>query len=123
VDENVPTSVGQFLRAQGFATEQVRDVLAPGTPDPILAVLAENRGWVVITMDRHFDTLVKRVPEGGKARFRRVGRITLHCNPARAAARIELAMPHINLEWKLLRGATDQRMMLVIRDSNFAIER
>jgi predicted nuclease of predicted toxin-antitoxin system len=116
-------SVRRALRDRGYRAEDARDVLAAGTSDVVLAALAERQGWVIVTMDRHFDALVKRVPDSGKTRFRRAGRITLHCNEAHAARRVEVAMPHIELEWELLKDATDQRMLLVIRDSNLTIDR
>jgi predicted nuclease of predicted toxin-antitoxin system len=73
IDENVPNSVAEFLAERGHDVRFVRDLFPAGTPDPVIATIGDRLSAVVVTWDRDFERLVKRIPEGNRARFRRLG--------------------------------------------------
>jgi predicted nuclease of predicted toxin-antitoxin system len=89
IDENVPTSVVDLFIARGHRVQLVRDVLPAGTPDPVVAKVGDQISAIVVTWDRGFDQLVSRVPIGGKAAFRRLGRISFSCDPVKARRLLE----------------------------------
>lgn len=90
VDENVPQEVTDFLRARGHTVFTVGEHLAKSSPDPLLTTIAEELGLVVVTFDRDFRRLIRRLPRGsGRAVPRRAGRISLTCDETEARARIE----------------------------------
>jgi predicted nuclease of predicted toxin-antitoxin system len=80
IDENVPDSVAQIFIERGHEVRFVRDLFPAGAPDPVIAAIGDRLAAIVVTWDRDFETLVRRVPEGNRARFRRLGRISFRCN-------------------------------------------
>ena len=83
IDENVPLSVAQVFVDRGHDVRFVRDVLAAGSPDPVVAIVGDRLSAIVVTWDRDFERLVSRVPEGNRRRFRNLGRISFRCNEVR----------------------------------------
>jgi predicted nuclease of predicted toxin-antitoxin system len=79
-DENVPNSVAEFFVERGHNVPFVRDLFPAGTPDPVIATIGNQLSAIVVTWDRDFEQLVRRIPEGNRARFRRLGRISFRCN-------------------------------------------
>jgi predicted nuclease of predicted toxin-antitoxin system len=76
IDENVDDAVGHFLRERGHRVAFVRDILAGGIADTVIAVLGNEDSAIVVTHDKDFKGLVRRAPEGIRQRFRRLGRIS-----------------------------------------------
>jgi len=62
VDENLPRSLAPSLQAVGFETEDVRDQGLRGRPDTEVLSLSVSRGWVLVTSDLGFGSLVRSVP-------------------------------------------------------------
>jgi predicted nuclease of predicted toxin-antitoxin system len=89
IDENVPNSVAEFLASRGHDVRFVRDLFPAGTPDPVIATIGDRLAAIVVTWDRDFEDLVKRIPEGNRARFRRLGRLSFRCNEVRGRQLIE----------------------------------
>src|SRR5690606_16766681 len=89
IDENVPNSVARLFSERGHDVRYVRDLLPGGTPDPVIATVGDRLSAVVVTWDRDFERLVKRIPEGNRTRFRRLGRISFRCNEVRGRALLE----------------------------------
>ena len=89
IDENVPDSVAQLFVERGHDVRYVRDLFPAGTPDPVIATIGDRLAAVVVTWDRDFESLVRRVPEGNRARFRKLGRISFRCNETRGRALLE----------------------------------
>lgn len=81
MDEMVPESVVRFFRERGHDVFLVREALLPSTPDPLVVLAADKNSLVVVTWNKkHFNALVKRAPEGNRARFRRAGMIVFSCS-------------------------------------------
>ncbi|HET9226578.1 MAG TPA: DUF5615 family PIN-like protein [Thermoanaerobaculia bacterium] len=59
VDENLPRSLAPSLHAAGFEAEDVRDQGLRGRPDTEVLSLAISRGWVLVTSDLGFGSLVR----------------------------------------------------------------
>lgn len=117
IDENVPQSVAQLFIERGHDVRYVRDLLAAGSPDPVVAIIGDRLSAIVVTWDRDFDSLVSRVPAGNRNRFRRLGRITFSCNEAQGRVRLERYITMIELEYELAQSNPDFRMIVQIQDN------
>lgn len=54
LDANLPRSAKSVLEGQGFDVVDVRDILPPATPDPIVYDRAKREGRLLITRDHDF---------------------------------------------------------------------
>ncbi|MEQ8330679.1 MAG: DUF5615 family PIN-like protein [Longimicrobiales bacterium] len=118
IDENVPNSVAQFLEDRGHDVRFVRDLFPAGTPDPVIATIGDRLSAVVVTWDRDFERLVKRVPEGNRARFRRLGRISFRCNEVRGRELIERWIDMIEFHYQRALEQPDLRMLVQIQENS-----
>ena len=119
IDENVPESVTDFFRERGHSVQLVRELLLSGTPDPIIAAVADRMGAVVVTWDRDFNRLIQRVPKGGRGAVRRAGRISFSCNEARGRARLESVIESIEFEYERSRRVGTKRFIVSISETTF----
>lgn len=117
IDENVPSSVARFLAERGHDVRLVRDLLPAGSPDPLIAVVGDRLSAIVVTWDRDFEKIVKRVPEGNRSAFRKLGRISFRCNEAKGRELIERWIEHIEFHYQQALRAKDFRMILQVQDS------
>ena len=122
IDENVPVSVGRFLEARGHEVRWVVDLFPAGTPDPIIATLGDQMAAMVVTWDRDFDALVKRIPDGNKARFRSLGRISFKCAEPRGVALLERWIDHIEFHYRATcaRGG-DSRLIVLVSEGGLRL--
>ena len=123
VDENVPDSVARFLAGRGHHVELVRDRLGQMTPDQYVAWVGDELGAIVVTMDRDFKQIVARVPHGGRARLKSLGRISLRCRESRALARLQDFIEDIELEYERLQSRSDARLIVEINETSYRIVR
>ena len=115
VDENVPRSVATFLQDRGHDVRFVTHLLAAGAADPIVASAGDQLAAIVVTWDRHFDALVEKVPRGGKARFRRLGRISFRCKETQGRVQLERWIEYIKLHHRRTRQGSGDRMIAEIQ--------
>jgi predicted nuclease of predicted toxin-antitoxin system len=115
IDENVPESVTTFLRERGHDVRHVRDLFLPGTPDPVIASGADRIGAIVVTWNhRDFKKLAARVPKGGAAALRRLGRINCRCPEPQGRARVEQVIDVIEGEYERAQMRRDKRLLIEI---------
>ena len=120
IDENVPDSVARFFEARGHEVLYVRDLFPAGTPDPVIATMGDRVSAIVVTWDRDFDRLVRRmIPSGSREKFRRLGRITFSCNEVNGVKRLEQWIDHIELHYSKAQQSSDVRMMVQIQENGF----
>lgn len=117
IDENVPNSVAQVFVDRGHDVRYVRDLFPAGTPDPVIATIGDRLAAIVVTWDRDFERLVKRIPEGNRARFRRLGRISFRCNEVRGRQLLIKWIDHIEFHYERAHEQPDIRMMVQIQES------
>lgn len=123
IDENVDDAVGYYLRERGHRVGFVRDLFAGGIEDAVIAVLGNEDSAIIVTHDKDFKGLVKRVPEGTRQRFRKLGRISLQCREPRAKRRIEDLIESIEFEFLQVNKRSDQRFIMVITETSFQVIR
>ena len=71
LDENVPLSIGAFLRDMSFDVLHAKEVEMLGASDDHIMELARHEGRALITFDKHFANLVLYPPNthGGLFEF------------------------------------------------------
>lgn len=117
IDENVPNSVAEFLASRGHDVRFVRDLFPGGTPDPVVATMGDKLSAIVVTWDRDFDKLIRRIPAGNRARFRNLGRLSFRCNEVRGRALIEQWIDHVEFHYEQVTRAGRGRMIIQIQES------
>lgn len=123
LDENVPNSAKKFLESTGYDVEFIRDLLPEGSVDPLVAFVAEDQKSVLVSHDGDFQKIAPRIPNGQKARFKKLSRIWLRCNEFQSAQRLEKAMSLIATEFEIAEASADKRMQIWIGNSYIRTER
>ena len=72
---------------------------------------------IVVTWDRDFDQLVRRIPEGNRAKFRRLGRISFRCNEVRGRELLAKWIGMIEFHHARAMEEPDIRMLVQIQES------
>lgn len=119
IDENVPDSVARFFAERGHEVRYVRDILPAGTADPVIAAIGDRLSAIVVTWDKDFDRLVSRIPEGNKARFRRLGRISFRCSEPNGLTQLKRWIGHIEMLYADALEQDDFRMIVQIQENAF----
>ena len=115
IDENVPNSVGEYFKSRGHEVHLVRERLPAGTPDPVVAVIGDRLSAIVVSWDRDFENLVRRVPHGNRNKFRRLGRISFKCNETQGRAILEKWIDLIEMHYEQCIDEPDFRMIVEIQ--------
>jgi Domain of unknown function (DUF5615) len=102
-----------MLRDAGHEVVFLREQLAPSSPDPLVAAVAEMNGAILVSLDSDFSRLAARVPTG-KMRFKKLSRVGLKCDEPKAAARMKSALSLIQHEWDVAQESADKRMIVEI---------
>jgi predicted nuclease of predicted toxin-antitoxin system len=123
LDENVQQSIADFLRSRGHEIHLVREALAPGTSDSDLSRVGDLLGLIVVTWDRDLKRLAKRAPRGERQKYRRLGRISLRCNQARALSRVQQVIESIEFEYEQIQKHSDKRLFVEITETSFTVIR
>lgn len=121
IDENVPKSVADFFASRGHTVQYVRDLLPAGTADPVVARIGDRLSAIVVTWDRDFDSIVKRVPDGNKTAFRQLGRISFRCSEPKGRALLERWIPMIELHYAQALTKPDFRMIVQVQESGLKL--
>ncbi|HZL60079.1 MAG TPA: DUF5615 family PIN-like protein [Stellaceae bacterium] len=123
IDNNVPDSVAEKFKARGHKVELVRDILPADSPDQLIAAVGDQERAILVTGDRDFRQIAKRIPIGSKGRFRKLSRISIECYEPRAAARVAEEMDVIELTYSQAQKTADKRIFIVIQDRGIKINR
>jgi predicted nuclease of predicted toxin-antitoxin system len=121
VDENVPNSVATFFASRGHTVQFVRDLFPASTPDPVIARIGDRLSAIVVTWDRDFEKIVKRVPEGNRAAFRKLGRISFRCNEVKGRALLERWIALVETHYEQCLAERDFRMIVQIQESGLKL--
>src|SRR5262249_3669406 len=117
-------SVTIFLRERGHDVRHVRDLALAETPDPIIAAAGDKLGAIIVTWNhRDFKTLAARIPKGGAAAFRRLGRINFRCDESKGRYRVEQVIESIEVEYEMAQKRGDKRVMIEVLTNSFRVIR
>ena len=120
-DQNVADSVGNFLLLSGHGLTRLRTVMPTTTKDPVIAVACSQAGQVLVSHDRDFRGVGKRL-QVTRADFNlRLHRIHLGCPEPMAMKRVAEALSLIESEWLLVQP--DRPMQIEIRPDSIRTRR
>jgi predicted nuclease of predicted toxin-antitoxin system len=119
----MPASVANVLQTRGHECILLTDVLPPDSPDIVVAKIAELNDCILVTQDKDFKQIARRIPNGAKAGVSRLSRISLQCETPMCAARVEAAMSFIELEWEIAQASADKRMLIHIGTNSMRTSR
>ena len=125
IDQCVPESVAGVLESHNQEVVRLREKIAPESPDPLVAAVAETNDAILVTMDGDFRKLASRHGVGNK-RYKRLSLLRFeHCIEAKTASRVEAAMSLIEHEWAVGAGteSRDRRMFVVITSNTIRTHR
>ena len=123
LDENVPKSVQEVLRESGHEAIFIRDVIALGSVDELVATASERDAAILISHDSDFKKIAPRVPDGQRTRFRKLSMIRMQCKKPRSASRIQVALPYIEFEFQQRKHQHDKRMIITVKTDVISISR
>lgn len=115
LDENVPASVQTILEKHEHKVFWTRDILALGAPDDLVAAIAQDASATLISHDKDFKKIAARIPNGEKARFRKLNMIRLMCKKPRSAERLSKCLPFIELDYSIRKNTPDKRSIIEIK--------
>ena len=120
-DQNVPDSVGDVIIDAGHELTRLRDVMDATTADPIIAVACARNGHVLVSHDRDFRHVSRRLGITQRQFQKSLHRIQLRCPEPSSARRVSEALSLIEAEWHLI---TPERPMIIeINESSIRILR
>ncbi|MHB1951510.1 MAG: DUF5615 family PIN-like protein [Acidiferrobacteraceae bacterium] len=106
-DQNVPDSAGNTLLRAGHSLTRLRDIMATTTADPIIAVACSQSGHVLVSHDKDFRKVAKRLNITQRQYQESLHRILLACPEPTDAARLTDALSLIESEWVHHRNVTN----------------
>lgn len=117
-DHNVPESACASIYEYGHKLTRLRECMATDSKDPLVALACTNAGQVLVTHDRDFRNLAKRLKITRKQYHRGLHRLQLMCDEPISAQRLKECIKLIESEWKL---AKQRGMPLVVEIYNHFI--
>ena len=123
LDENVPRDMADMLIRHGHSAVYIRDYVPPGSPDPLVATIAQELNAVLISFDGDFQHIAPRVPQGQRSRFRTLSRIWMRCFEPDGADRLEQALSLVEAEFALAQLKADKRMLMWVATSYLRTDR
>lgn len=83
----------------------------------MIATIGDQLSAIVVTWDRDFKALVSRIPEGNRARFRKLGRISFKCNEVKGAELLRRWIEMVEFHYERASGQPGFRMIAQIQES------
>jgi predicted nuclease of predicted toxin-antitoxin system len=123
LDENVPKDMADMLIRHGHTSVYIRDYVPPGSPDQLVATVAQELNAVLISFDGDFQTIAPRIPKGQRTRFRSLSRIWMRCFEPDGADRLEQALSLVESEFALAQQRADKRMLMQVGTSYLRTDR
>jgi predicted nuclease of predicted toxin-antitoxin system len=106
-DQNVPDSVGQFLKQRGHDVVRLRDIMPTDSADPVVAEAAMQAGRVLVSWDKDFNH-----QRFMKPRFSALSRLAFSCLETEAVARLKIHISLIEAEVRLIRTGKPMRIRI-----------
>lgn len=123
LDENVPRDMADMLIEQGHSAVYIREYVPPGSPDPLVATVAQELNAVLVSFDGDFQNIAPRVPQGQRTRFRTLSRIWMRCFEPDGAERLQEGLSLVESEFALASQRRDRRMLMWVGTSYLRTDR
>lgn len=105
----------KFLEERGHEVIRAKSKLPEGTEDPVVAKVANDMDAILLTDDADFRTIIKRRPDGQRARFRKLSRVHLAVKHSQALNRLAASITLIESEYELAKTRPDKRMIIDVK--------
>ena len=112
MDNCVADSVGKLLRNAGHDVAFLRDHLPADTKDPIVAMTCAMNARVLVTHDKDFKEISKKLAISKKSSGQ-LHRVFFRCSEPNAAARMKEALSVIESEWARTKASGGKLQMVV----------
>lgn len=123
LDENVPEGVAAILRGLEHDVVRSTDVIAAGSPDPLVATAAQEDDRILVTHDGDFRRIERLCSQGQQERFPTFSRLMLSCSGPAAAPRLETFLVIVEAEYQRVQNLDDKRLTVDIGDRRVRIFR
>lgn len=120
-DQNVPDSVGNAAISAGHSLTRLRDVMDTRTADPLVGVACSRAGHVLVSHDKDFRAISKRLNITQRHYQTSLHRVLMRCPEPRSAERMREALSLIEYEWDSARQG--HPMVIEIHDLSIRIYR
>ena len=123
-DNDLPEDVVLCLGSRGHEVTRLRDVMAPNSPDRMVAKWAHDHHAVILTCNvKHFKPLVGWNPRHGYRQYRHAGLLGFECGQAAALRRLEEFITVVEFEGGLIEQGGNAGFVAFLTSSSFRIER
>jgi predicted nuclease of predicted toxin-antitoxin system len=123
LDECIPDSTREMLFGLGHEAFRITNFVTEGSPDPLVARVAEDAGAVLVSHDRDFKRYSMRRMDGQAPRFPTLCVIHMQCKPTRIVERLRTCLPLIELEYAARQTMHDRRVIVEIKTDFVVIHR
>lgn len=89
----------------------------------MVAKVAQDNDAILISHDGDFKSIAPRIAKGQKARFKKLSRIHLQCENAKAEKRLAAALELVEFEWDGAQKRSDKRIHIVIQPTGIKTNR
>lgn len=107
-------SACKLLEARGHSVTRLRDVIPTDSPDPMVAKVSQDHDAILISHDGDYKKIAPRIAKGARRRFRKLSRVHLDLEHARASDRLAAAIMLIEFEWAAAASRPDKRLHISI---------
>lgn len=119
----MPEGVAVVLRRLGHDAIRSTDLIAAGSPDPLVATTAQEDDRILVTHDGDFKRIERLCSQGQQDRFPRLSRLMLSCSGPAAAARLEAFLVIVEAEYQRVQNLDDGRLIIDIGERRVRIFR
>lgn len=123
LDECVPDSTREMLIESGHEAFRITDFVAEGSPDPLVASVAQENNSILISHDRDFKAYSSRRTDGQKIRYPRLCVIHMQCLQPRIRERLQKCLSLILLEHQERQAMHDRRLIVEVKTDLVVIHR
>jgi predicted nuclease of predicted toxin-antitoxin system len=123
LDENVPAKVERVLSEAGHTVVWTRDITGQGAPDIVVATVAEEQNATLVSHDKDFKKIAPLIPDGQKARFRKLSIVRLMCEKPRSAQRLAAVLRYIEFDYERRADFGDKRSIIEVKKANITFNR
>ncbi len=116
-DQNITESLLIELENLGHEVFRLRELMRTDSPDALVAFLALQEAFVLVTHDKDFRRINELIPRGYRAKVKNSGCIVFRVEGPRALPRMRDVYPVLNFLWEWTRQANRAFLVSVTHTS------
>lgn len=123
LDECIPVSAAEMLSENGFEVFRITDFVPSGSPDQLVATVAQEQNAILISHDKDFKEYASWRIDGQETRFRKLCVVRMECKQRRIRERLEKSLSHISIEYEDRKKMHDPRLIINVKSDVISIHR